>query len=140
MGSYVIYNGKGKNLANTECLVEGRRYEVEFETLYRECNTVKLRGIPFEFDVSLFDDEGKGVVLDTKVMKPAYLAKANIYQNDIYSYIGHMMVIKKLDEKNKFNSITTSGVEKIEQIYGNIYKIETQNSVYITEINRRTVG
>ena len=140
MGRYVIFTGKGKNIASTQCLVEGKKYEIEFETLYREYKTVRLRGIPGEFDASLFDDADEGIVLNTKVMKPACFAQAILYRNDINSYIGCIMRLKKLNEKNKFKEISTSRVEKIEHIYGNIYKIETMNTVYITDVKKRTVG
>ena len=139
MGRYVIYNGKGKEVEKNRCLTEGKKYEIVLETLYQECKTVRLKGIPGEYDASLFEDVEEGIHLNTKVMKPAYLAKATIYQN-INSYIGGMLLLEKLNSRNEFEEFRTTPVEKIENIYGDIYKIETKNSVYITEVRKRTVG
>ena len=136
MGRVVIYNGKGED---TVLLEKGKRYEVESETLDLKCNVVTLKGIPGKFEACLFDDCGEGVHLNTKVMKPSYIAKVTVYSNDINSYLGVRLKIRFL-EGEKIKTKMTTPVQKIEQIYGNIYKFETSNSVYITEVTKRTVG
>lgn len=140
MGRFVIYNGKGVNEPNISLLEKGKRYEVESETLDFKYNVLRLKGLPGEFNTYLFDDCGEGIFLGTKVMKPVHLAKITIYRDDFESCVGMPLRLRKLEKGEMFVDTVTTPIKKVEHIYSNIYKVETENTVYIVEVNKRTVG
>jgi len=138
MSRFVMYNGKGGVEPSASKLEKGKRYEVVSITL-ENTKIVTLKGVEGTFNYNWFDDCDEGVVLDTKVMKPAYLARLTTYRKNFESCVGTCLILKKANKRGNFKETTTSPIKKIENIYGNIYKVETENSIYITEVNIRAV-
>jgi len=139
MKKYVVYNGgtetKIPACTNPSILVKGKRYEVLIQTLEAENNTYTLKNIEGYFDVKWFDDENAVTVVKNK---PVYFAKAVVY-GDISNFLYSMLRLKKL-VKEKYKMITTNPIISIVHVYSSIYKLETKDEVYITDVLERTVG
>ena len=71
-------------------------------------------------------------------VKKAWLAKANIYTNDVESLVGRRIYMRRLNKENQLEDVTIPPIESVENVYGNIYKLETMNAIYIVEMNFRT--
>jgi len=138
MKKFVVYNGGTESnllVCTTPSVLEkGKRYEVVGQTYYAEDNAYTLKHIGGYFDAKWFDE----CETVKEKSKSSYLAKVNIYSNDMSSYVGVRMKIDYLDG-NEVKTKMTTPVESISSIYDSIYRIETEDSVYITEVNKRTV-
>lgn len=132
VGKVVMYNGGTDT--NCECsdpnaLIFGKRYVVISECDRGFQTNLSLRGIIGEFNSVWFD----GV----KAKKEEWLAKATLYKSP-RRYIGGKMNIQKLYENTgRFELITTTEIQYVKRIYGNIYLFETENEVYVTKVNLR---
>ena len=81
-------------------------------------------------------EEFNGAVEEREEIKQTWLANGVIYK-PLESYIGKPMLLARITENGK-EFTTTSKVISIEKVYANIYKVETENSVYITKCKIRT--
>lgn len=70
--------------------------------------------------------------------KKHWLARATIGKINIESMLGERLYIQRFTNKNGYEFATIPPIEKIDHVSGNIYKIETRNAVYVTEISIRT--
>ena len=138
MKKIVVYKGGTKQdlllCTAPSALVKGKRYEVISQKFFDEGNAYELKNVEGYFDVKWFYDENEILM---KKDKPVYFAKAVVY-GDISNFIGRMFRLNKL-VKEKYKMITTEPIINIEHVYSSIYKIETENEVYITYVAERTV-
>jgi len=134
VGKEVIYNGgKDSYYGCTEptALIKGKRYKVVGENDRGWQTDLRLEGEVGEFNSVWFNEAEP---------KRTFFA-ITIEYHDVNWYVGKRISLAKLHKKEAyFETVTTSPVLSVEHIYGNMYKIETKNSVYITEVERRTVG
>ena len=134
MKKYVVYNEKGNERKELAIFKPGMRYEVESISFSEGCMYYTLKGFEGLFSEEYFEDENE---INFKKNKPVYFAKAVAYY-DMSSYIGSRFSLMKL-VKEKFRMTVTTPIISVEYIYGNVYKIETEDVVYITAIAERTV-
>lgn len=130
MGKFVIYNGGTEafyHTSNPSVLVKGDRYEVVEEIQSSFYTNYTLKGIQGEFNSVWFDE-----VKEKKV----YLAKTLVYTADIKSLIGRRLHVRRVKDDDTVESVTTALIVNIEHVYGDIYKLETENTVYVTEVNK----
>ncbi len=137
VGSFVIYNG-GKEAYYgcdaPEDLVKGKRYKVVAEEIKPYQTNLTLHGVNGKFNSVWFDKDN-----DDENMKKVWFAKAITY-NNIEMFLGKPMRLIRLHDGGPSELVTTSYVESIDKVYGNVYKIETANSVYITDVKKRIEG
>lgn len=134
LGKEVIYNGgTGSFCGCTEPteLVAGKRYKVVGENVGGWQTDLQLSGVEGEFNSIWFNEVEP---------KQVFFAKATEYHEPNW-YIGKQITIDKLHKEDVwFETVITSPVISVEHVYGSVYKIETENTVYITEVKTRTVG
>ena len=69
-------------------------------------------------------------------MKPAYFSKLEVLHPDnMEFYLDFCLDLKILEKGKKFKNARTSLVQSIAHVYGNIYKIETEDA-YLEVVNR----
>lgn len=139
MKKIVVYKGGTEQdlllCTAPSALVKGKRYEVISQKFFDEGNAYELKNVEGYFDVKWFDDENEILM---KKDKPVYFAKAVIY-GDISNFLYTRFYLKKL-VKEKYKMILTKPIRSVDHIYGCVYKLDTEDAVYITYVIERTVG
>lgn len=134
IGAEVVYNGGTGSYygcSDHNVLVRGKRYIIIGKRVRAWQTDYNLEGVEGSFNSVWFDEVEP---------QKTYLARAEIYHNIIW-YIGKRMSLVKIQDKEPyFDPVTTSPVQSIQFVHENVCKIETENSVYITKIGKRTVG
>lgn len=117
MGNFVKYKGKTNRF-----LINGKCYEVEsFDYV---TNEYSLKNVEGKYLNCFFEEIPSRFVQQ----KPTYIA----FTKEM-TKIGKESFVIRIN-KGKIEPVTTSEIKDISYLGGDIYRLETENSVYITEI------
>ena len=119
MKQYVKYIGKTNRI-----LIKGKCYQIKEFDLSNKI--YRLEGIDGIFPSYMFEEVAQRYLQQ----KPTYIAFAKSMPK-----IGDKIFLVRIVD-GKIDPVTISPVEDIEYIGGYIYKLETENSVYLTEIKQ----
>ena len=128
MAKKVVYNGGTQSYygcSEPTNLIIGKEYEVVNERDRGWQTDYSLKGIRGEYNSAWFEEQ-------PKPKERVYMAVAHIAP--IPGVMCSCSKIEIVGGQPKLIPSTTSTVKKVENIGNNIYRVETQNSVYIVNV------
>ncbi len=135
VGKVVVYNGgmdSYYSCSDYRKLEIGKRYVVISANERSWQTDLSLKGVEGEFNSVWFDE------VKEYGLKKEWLAVATLY-NQPDTFVGKRVLLQRIHVDTKLvETVTTSEIIRVRNLYGNIYLFETTNSVYVTKVNLRT--